>query len=152
VIRLLFRLSLFRQSNAGLGGCFWDKQLIEGAFKELFVQPIVADRRRALGICRFLAALDWRENDLFAVRHREITCPVSLIWGADDPTFPLVRARKMAPQFPACVGLHVIERAKLFVHEERPDEVNACLLPFLRGELDLHVEAKTAASREDMKC
>lgn len=152
VIRVLFRLPFFRRSSAGLGGCFWDKRLINDVFHELFVRPIAAERRRASGICRYLAALDWQENDEFAVRHREIACPVCLIWGADDPTFPLIRARELAQQFPHCVGLHVIERAKLFVHEERPDEVNAALLPFLKGNLDFRAEAETTPCREDVKC
>ena len=56
--------------------------------------------------------------------------PVRLIWGADDPTFPLARAREMLKQFPDA-NLVEIPRARLLVHEERPAEVARAVLEFL---------------------
>jgi pimeloyl-ACP methyl ester carboxylesterase len=57
---------------------------------------------------------------------------VLLVWGADDPTFPLERARGMVSQLAHCRGLVPIRGARLLVHEERPAEVADAALPFLR--------------------
>ena len=66
--------------------------------------------------------------------HRRITVPVQLVWGDQDPFFPLAWATEMVGTFPDA-RLHVVEGAGLFCHEERPDEVAAALLPTLVGSL-----------------
>lgn len=43
-----------------------------------------------------------------------------LIWGADDPFFPLRHAREMTRQFAGGAELFAIAEAKLMVHEEHP--------------------------------
>jgi pimeloyl-ACP methyl ester carboxylesterase len=59
---------------------------------------------------------------------------VLLVWGEDDPTFPIARARAMAGQFRDCRGLVAVPRARLLLHEERPEAVAAAALPFLLDE------------------
>jgi pimeloyl-ACP methyl ester carboxylesterase len=86
----------------------------------------VHQRRRALGAARYLAALEWSIVDELADLHRRITAPVRLIWGAEDPTFPLERARAMASHF-ARATFTSIPRAKLLVHEEHPAAVAAAI-------------------------
>lgn len=130
-LRGLLRLSAFRASAAGFGGCFWDRGLIEEEFFELFLAPLIRDPRRMEGYGRYIRGFDWAENDAFAVRHREIRCPVLLLWGRDDPTFPYRHARTMADQFPGCVGIGAIERARLLPHEEQFEAVGASLRRFL---------------------
>jgi haloalkane dehalogenase len=61
--------------------------------------------------------------------HARITMPVQLIWGADDPTFPVELARKMVPQLPDA-RLVEISGARLLVHEEKPAEVARAALDF----------------------
>jgi pimeloyl-ACP methyl ester carboxylesterase len=132
VLRGLLRLRRFRASGAGFGGCFWDERLIEGEFFDLFLAPLIRDRRRMDGYGRYLRGFDWAENDDLAVRHREIGCPVLLLWGRNDPTFPFEHAGTMAGQFPDCVGIEVIENARLLPHEEHFEQVGASLRRFLR--------------------
>jgi pimeloyl-ACP methyl ester carboxylesterase len=55
--------------------------------------------------------------------HAQITASVLLIWGAADPTFPVVGARQMVTEFPNSAGLIEIRKGKLLVHEEFPEEV-----------------------------
>ena len=62
-----------------------------------------------------------RSFDGLAQTHAQITAPVTLIWGVDDPWFPLEHARKMLGQFRGGAELHELP-GKLFVHEERPAE------------------------------
>ena len=65
--------------------------------------------------------------------HREITVPVQLVWGAQDPFFPVQRARDMMGQFSGPVDLEVVEDAKLFVHEECPQRAAHAILDAVRG-------------------
>lgn len=58
--------------------------------------------------------------------------PVELVWGDQDPFFPLPNAEEMVATFPNA-HLTVIEGAGLFSHEERPREVAEALLPVLAG-------------------
>jgi haloalkane dehalogenase len=59
--------------------------------------------------------------------------PVQLIWGEDDPFFPLAGARRMLAQFAGGARLEVIPRAKLFAHEDHPAEFAALARPFLES-------------------
>jgi pimeloyl-ACP methyl ester carboxylesterase len=69
--------------------------------------------------------------DEFHRLHRELTLPTLFVWGADDPTFPEPRAREMLRQFPNAAGFHPVKQAKLFVHEEHPQEVARHIEGFL---------------------
>jgi pimeloyl-ACP methyl ester carboxylesterase len=129
--RLLLRSALFRRSGMGFGGCFDDPALLDDDFLACFVSPLVGSSRRMQGVINYLRGIDWAMVDGFARRHAEIRIPVLLVWGADDPTFPVARARPMAAQFPASAGIREIPHARLLVHEERPDEVATAALAFL---------------------
>lgn len=132
--RFLFTQRWFLRSSAGLGGCFHDKALIEGEFKALFLDPVVASARRAEGLTRYLLGIDWAIVDGMGAEHARITMPTLLIWGEDDPVFPVARARAIAQQLPDCRGFVTVPKAKLFVHEERPEAVVEIAGRFLAGE------------------
>ena len=57
---------------------------------------------------------------------------MQLVWGDQDPFFPLAWAEEMVDTFPDA-RLAVIPGAGLFSHEERPAEVARALLPVLSG-------------------
>jgi len=63
--------------------------------------------------------------------HARLSMPVQLIWGADDPTFPIRHVREMVKQMPKG-SLVEIPGAKLLVHEEKPEEVLQAALDFFR--------------------
>jgi pimeloyl-ACP methyl ester carboxylesterase len=130
-MRLLLRVPALRRSPMGFGGCFEDPRLHEGDFHEAFVAPLLASQRRLEGARRYLAGIDWQLVDGLAERHREIRAPVLFVWGEDDPTFPIDRARSMVPQLADCRGLVPIPHARLLVHEEQPAKVAEAALPFL---------------------
>ena len=141
-LQALLRLRAYRHSEAGFGGCFLDERLIEGEFRELFIDPMIRDHRRAVGYARYLRGVDWVENDAFATLHGRIACPVSFLWGRLDPTFPCELARGLVEQFPNCVGFEVIDQARLLPHEEQPERVVAALRRFLgtrkRGQIHVN--------------
>lgn len=126
----MLRSRTIRRSYIAFGSCFLDKAVIDGDFHELFVAPMLTSRRLTTGQLRLLAGFDWADVDGLADIHRRMTGPVKMIWGRHDPYFPLAKARHM--RFPGGTEMHVIDDAKLFAHEEAPDEFAAHTLSFLR--------------------
>jgi pimeloyl-ACP methyl ester carboxylesterase len=122
----------FLHSSMGFAGCFYDQNLIDGAFHQEFIEPLIDSEHARTGQPKRLCGIDWKMIDSLALGHGKIQAPVQLIWGEDDTVFPVALARKMVAQFKTCRGLTVIPKAKLFVHEEHPDLVSQECLAFLR--------------------
>jgi pimeloyl-ACP methyl ester carboxylesterase len=132
LMRVLLRSRRLQRSSLGFAGCFVDLGLLDDPeFQRGTVAPLLADPRRLEGARRYLAGIDWALVDGLAERHRQISAEVLLVWGEDDPTFPIERARAMLPQLPTCRGLVPIPHARLLAHEEQPARVAAAALPFL---------------------
>ena len=73
---------------------------------------------------KYLHGLDWKLIDNLARKeHKQIKIPVKLIWGENDPTFPLEVGRILEKEFANCPGLAVIPDTKLLPHEESPEIV-----------------------------
>ena len=123
---------LVRRNKFALGDAFADKALLDGEFDELFLAPIHDIPARRDAAARLLRSFDVSYVTALGDLHRRITVPVQLVWGAKDPFFPIAWTREMADTY-ADTHLTVIADAKLFVHEERPAEVAAALLPALAG-------------------
>jgi pimeloyl-ACP methyl ester carboxylesterase len=120
MFRQLMRSRAFLRSGMGFGGCFSDLDLIDGDFHARFVAPYVSSAEKTAGMARYLVGLHWNIVDALAQRHAELRMPVLLVWGEDDPTFPIDRARGMIPQFADCRGLTPVAGTKLLPHEEKP--------------------------------
>jgi pimeloyl-ACP methyl ester carboxylesterase len=120
--RLLLRSRAYLRSPMGFAGCYSDASRIDDAFVARVVQPMIDSPRRQQGMLRYLRGIDWSVVDGLKDVHTRLSMPVQLIWGADDPTFPLARARQMLPQFPRA-NLIEVPATRLLVHEERPDAV-----------------------------
>ena len=131
VFRLQLRQRWFLRSGMGFGGCFHDLNLLDGEFHEQFVAPYIRSSRRTEGMARYLIGLPWQIVDAMAHWHAEMRLPVLLVWGEDDPTFPVALARTMAKQFPEGRELVAIPRTKLLPHEEQPQAVADAVLRFL---------------------
>jgi haloalkane dehalogenase len=130
VFSLLLRSPSYLRSSLGFGGCFTDLSLIEGDFHQFVVEPLVHSPRRREGLSRYLRGAIWPPVDALAQDHARLAMPVQLIWGADDPTFPVGLAHNMVQQFPNA-RLTEIPGARLLVHEEKPDAVARIALDFL---------------------
>jgi pimeloyl-ACP methyl ester carboxylesterase len=130
VFGLLLRSEPFLRSSMGFGGCFCDMRLIEGDFHQHVVEPLRRSPLRMDGMRRYLRGATWGPVDALERDHARLAMPVLLIWGADDPTFPLQLARAMVAQFPNA-RLAEVAGARLLVHEEKPAEVARLVLDFL---------------------
>jgi haloalkane dehalogenase len=127
----MFRWKRYLRSNFAFGVMFYDKSLLNEEFIECYVRPLLRSRIGLEGMRRYLVGFDWRLLDGLKSRHATITAPVMMIWGADDPTFPVALGRDMARQFHPPAEFVAIVGAQLMVHEERPMAVAAAALRFL---------------------
>lgn len=119
-----------RRNRLVLGGAFVDRTLLDGEFDEFFLAPIRDSAAYRTATMKLLKSFDYGLIRQLPDLHRRIDVPVQLVWGANDPFFPVRWAREMVSTF-AHAELAVIDGAALFSHEERPAEAAAALLPVL---------------------
>lgn len=120
-----------RRNALVLGGAFEDASLLDGEFDEFFLEPLRSQRDRRDAAVTLLRSFDQRYVSELVDVHRTITAPVQLVWGENDPFFPLRWAQDMVTTFPNA-RLHVVPGARLFAHEEKPIEVANALLRVLQ--------------------
>jgi pimeloyl-ACP methyl ester carboxylesterase len=133
LMRPLLSSRALRRSPMMFGGCFHDLSRLDGEFQRRYVEPLIASRERIEGTMEFLRRMKFARLDEFATLHRRLAMPTLFVWGADDPTFPVARARAMVEQFGNVAGFHELKRAKLFFYEEHPGEVAARIGAFVSG-------------------
>jgi pimeloyl-ACP methyl ester carboxylesterase len=113
-----------------LGDCFADRSLLDGEFEEFFLKPLHESPEHLWAAGQLLETFDTGMIDELSALHAKTQAPVKLIWGDRDPFFPVAWAREMVATFPDA-SLDEIAGAKLFPHEERPQEVAQAMLPTL---------------------
>ncbi len=127
--RLLLKSRAFARSRMGFGGCFTDRALLDGTFREHVLERLAASPKALQGQVRILRAIGWRAVDRMSELHARTRCPVLLVWGEDDPTFPIGLARAMVGEFPSA-ELVAVPGSRLLPHEERPEEVADAIRSF----------------------
>jgi len=132
-LRATMKSKRIRRQPLVLGGAFEDRSLLDGDFDEFFLRPIVDSDDRLSAAVELLDSFESRHVDELEQIHARLDVPVQLVWGVDDPFFPVAWAHQMVPSFPDA-QITVVNNARLFSHEERPAEVTAALLPTLLGE------------------
>jgi pimeloyl-ACP methyl ester carboxylesterase len=133
VMRLLLRSRRFLHSRFGFGKSFFNLALLDEAFHAHVVAPLIHSHRRMVGHNQFLRGWDWGLLDQMKMDvHTKIQVPVLLIWGEDDPTFPVEHAEHMVSQFPNAT-IRRIAGARVFVHEDQPAEVSRLVIKFLNS-------------------
>ena len=120
-------------SSRVLGDAFADSSLLDGEFDEFFLRPLHESPEHRDAAFKLLRSFDMQLVTDLPNIHRRIDVPVQLVWGDQDPFFPIDKARAMVDTFPN-PKLEVIEGAGLFPHEERPAEMAEALLPTLTGQ------------------
>ncbi len=119
-----------RRNPFVLGSAFADSSLLDGEFDEFFLEPLHSNKERRDAAIRILRSFDVHYVSELAGVHGRIKVPVQLVWGDQDPFFPLEWAQEMFGTF-ADAKLAVVHGAGLFAHEERPAEVAQAFLPVL---------------------
>ena len=130
--RVLLQQDRFVRSGMGFGAFYSDRRLFDDPARLApYLDPVLSSSQRMTGMLRYLRGPEWEAVDALRTRHAQIHCPVLLLWGEDDVTFPVALAEPMAAQFGGPTKFVRIPHASLMPHEERPDVVLASLLPFL---------------------
>jgi haloalkane dehalogenase len=119
-VQTVLRSRMLRTSALGFAGCFEDARYAEGEFHDLFVAPLLQSRERADDALELLRGVSSSAMAELEDVHGHIRVPVDLIWGVDDPFFPLSKVKKMVSQFGGPITLHEIPNARLFAHEDHP--------------------------------
>jgi len=131
-MRRLLKIKLFVRSPMALGGAFSDKRYFQGEFDQDFIQPLLTSNAVfSNAMSSFMTIFNWRQLDNLAMIHPKLSMPALFIWGKDDPTFPEKPAQKMVAQLPFVKNFHSVSGAKLFVHQEKPEEVSAYIRRFM---------------------
>lgn len=110
------------RSNNLLGGCFWNRDLIEGDFRTKVLDQTFTDDAVLTRQLEILATYTADVVDQLRDTHANLSCPALLIWGAQDPFFPVAKAREMCDQFAGPTEFVALDDARLLVHEEYPAE------------------------------
>ena len=131
LLKTMLRSRAVRHSALGFGGCFEDPAFLDGDFHELFIRPMLEDADVARGQLRLLETLHAGMTDRLSEAHARIQVPVQLIWGTDDPFFPIARARRMVSGFGGPVSFEEIPGGKVFAHEDHAAEFAAHAVKFL---------------------
>lgn len=116
-----------------LGGTVADKSLLDGEMRETLLDPILADDAAMASAIKLIRNFSKGDVDPLAQTHRNLTMPTLLVWGEDDPFFPVDKARAMAEQFAGPTKFEILPDTKLLVHEERPHEFAALTRDFLHA-------------------
>jgi pimeloyl-ACP methyl ester carboxylesterase len=125
----LLKLRPLRHSRIAFGGCFGDPQYAEGEFRKVFLERM--SKRAIQGHARLMQQFDWSVIDHLRDTQARIAAPVKLIWGADDPFFPVSKLKPTLSHYAGEVSLALIEKGKLFAHDEHPEKFVAEARPFL---------------------
>jgi haloalkane dehalogenase len=132
-LSIMARTPMLVRSSIGFGGTLKDLRLLNDEFHQLFVAPLQKPGSYRDGVMQYLRGIRWTTVDALEQLHPTLRCRVRLVWGADDPTFPVARAREMITQFSPPAQIHEIKNARLLVHEECPAEVAREALEFFAG-------------------
>jgi haloalkane dehalogenase len=124
-----------RRTRLVLGDAFADRTLLDGEFDEFFLAPLAQHPERLWAAGELLRNFDLSALAELGDLHARMSAPVRLVWGSDDPFFPLTWTRDMLNGFCGPASLHVVDGGKLFVHEEYPRQTAEALLPTLCGEV-----------------
>jgi haloalkane dehalogenase len=126
------RSRFVRRSPLVLGGAVTDRDHLDGDFHELIMRPILESKQAGENMWMLLRTLDLEAVRTLPAVHGKITVPTQLVWGSDDPFFPVAKARAMMSQFAGPTEFHEIPRARLLPHEDHVDAFVGAVLPFLR--------------------
>ena len=96
-----------------------------------YQRPFNSDDGRKVFL-QHLAALDAKETQVLGARHREISVPTSVVWGAHDPYLPVQLAERLTAAIPGA-ALEVIDDARHFTPEDSPRAIAQHIAALLKN-------------------
>lgn len=135
--KAMFKLSMgnnvLARTPLVLGGTVFDKSLLDGEFRTNVLDPILADDDAMDAAVKVIHDFSLDDIDALADVHQKLTMPTLLVFGEDDPFFPVDDARAMVSQFGGPTEFVAIADCKLFLHEEYPQRFAELTRSFLQS-------------------
>ncbi len=120
VLRTALRSERLTASSFLFGETVADRQLLQGEFRTLFIDPLVHERTSRDAALAVLGSFSPDYVDGLASVHARLAMPTLAIWGRGDGFFPAKKARVMMRQFGGPTKFVSVDDARLLVHEEHP--------------------------------
>lgn len=124
IAAIQLKFPAYLRSKRGFGGTLYNQTHLLGSFNHRFIAPLTRSRLR-MNEARlsFIAVLDWDQLDQLREVHPHICADTLMIWGRQDDTFPEALGFEMSRDFKNLRGFVSIDNAKLYVHEDQPEQV-----------------------------
>ena len=126
-------LALARSAH-GLASAFEFPERLTSELTAIYLGPVTATAERQSQIDRYAAAIDGQSQEKLANDLKSFEMPTLIVWGNADPFFDAEGDSRWAhwlrDTIPGTRRLTVLDGAKLFFPEERPEELNALLHTF----------------------
>jgi len=118
--------SVYRSSNA-FGPAYERPETVTDGDIDIYLRPHLRSEQRTRDLERFVVALDNNHTIAIESKLRQLRAPTLIVWGADDVYFPIEWAYWLARTIPSAKEPVVLEGARLFFPEERPEIFNKLL-------------------------
>jgi len=92
---------------------------LHGEFTDLFLRPLINERRLMSAATDTLRAISARDFNCIRQAHGKIQAPVKLVWGAQDVWFPNRAAQLMLKEFLGPTEYVELSPGRLMIHEEQ---------------------------------
>lgn len=124
--------SVYRSPNA-LGPAYEWPEKVRDSDIEIYLRPHLRSEQRTRDLQRFVVAFDNRHTVAIESKLRQLRAPTLIVWGTDDVYFPIKWAHWLARTIPSAKEPVVLEGARLFFPEERPQTLNKLLRAHFAG-------------------
>jgi pimeloyl-ACP methyl ester carboxylesterase len=115
------------RSPAGLGTAFEFPDQLSEEVIAVYLQPLTATAERKAQISRYVAAQDNAQTVRIEDKLKAFNKPTLILWGNEDAFFAAAWAHWLAKTIPGTRKIEILEGARLFFPEERPEVFCAAL-------------------------
>jgi pimeloyl-ACP methyl ester carboxylesterase len=109
-------------SGAGLGAAFQFPERLTAELLDVYLRPITTTTARQHLADRYVAGMDCAQTVRIYDRLKVLPAPALIVWADSDIFFPVQWAHWLGQTLPGTRKVAVLEGARLFFPEERPDE------------------------------
>jgi pimeloyl-ACP methyl ester carboxylesterase len=118
--------SVYRSPDA-FGPAYERPEKVTDRDIDIYLRPHLRSEQRTRDLERFVVAFDNKHMIAIESKLRQLRAPTLIVWGADDVYFPIKWAYWLARTIPSAKEPVVLEGARLFFPEERPETFNKLL-------------------------
>lgn len=121
---LLADKNIYRSAGA-LGPAYEHPEEVSDETIEIYLRPFLAAPQKLHDLERFLAAFDCRQTVEIEPQLKSLRAPTLIVWGTDDVYFPIEWSHWLQRTIPGTRRRVELRGARLFLVEERAQELNA---------------------------